>query len=256
MIDDRAVELMNGEMDGENSPAESREFAQLLESSDEARAYYEELLALDGRLQGAGTVKPPRDLRARILSKTTRAPARRRSRRTLLIPDNLLEAFSPRLAYGFAAGVAAGLVAFALLAGWDATPTAPADALRGSLLAWELASEAESAREVQFELPEGLVEGRVSYAGPHARLDLTVTTDGPAELVLRYGEQVRFDGLVAPDDADSHLNVVESETRLMHSGSGDYVVYLSNPRGELFPIEILVCGEGGVCYAESVDPGP
>jgi hypothetical protein len=117
MMEKRVIELMNKEIDGTNTPEESRALRACLESSEEARRHYEELRGVAGLFAAAGNVAPPAELHGTII-------------RSIAEREELLSAraergwtlrgfFSPRrkIAYSFAAGLALGLVALVLVLG-------------------------------------------------------------------------------------------------------------------------------------------
>jgi len=253
MMNDRIVALMNGEIDGENSASESLELRAILESNDEARAYYDDLRELGARFSEAGEIEPPPGLRHEVLTATTRAARSRervRAARLRLLPGRLLDSLTPRLAYAFAAGVAAGLVVFALVVGFEGG-VKNTGALRGTLAAWELPERSATASTVEFEFPDGLGDGQVHYSGALAKAELSVRAGREAEISFRYGETVSLEAVSAPSVDGYSVRVGYGETILTQSGAGDYTLYFENSLGTPFPITVAVCSDE-LCFEESI----
>ncbi len=70
MIDERAIELMHGEIDGTLSSREIAELHRYLDTHPEARTYYQELCEVDRALRVGGGTAPPEDLKESIVTRT------------------------------------------------------------------------------------------------------------------------------------------------------------------------------------------
>ncbi len=114
MIDERYTELINKELDGLNTEAESKELEQFLSENDEALQYYDELLRAASALKRVEQVEPPSYLRAHILNSIRIAPASGISRFAWI--ERVLNVFRqrpfPRYAIIFASGLCVGAVVF------------------------------------------------------------------------------------------------------------------------------------------------
>jgi hypothetical protein len=64
----RVLELIHGEIDGANTPAQSAELAGILDRDPEARRSLEELKALAGHLDRMADVPPPAELRRTVMA--------------------------------------------------------------------------------------------------------------------------------------------------------------------------------------------
>jgi hypothetical protein len=154
-MEEKYVELMNREIDGLNSRAESAELEKYLHRNPEAGRYYRELLFVAGALNRVPEVEPPAGLKASILNsifgKEAEAPAGAREAGAAVVagartsagrirrPASVFDLFrirwEPRLAYVLAACVAVALFLFVLF--WRVVPgRAPRDleALYGSIV--------------------------------------------------------------------------------------------------------------------------
>lgn len=101
MLEERTLNLINADVDGELTSAEKQELDSILESSAEARAMRAELLKLSNILESVPEQTPPPDLSGRILGQL--APARTVARFSL---PGLFASFQPvTTGLAFAAGL-------------------------------------------------------------------------------------------------------------------------------------------------------
>jgi hypothetical protein len=117
MVDDHARELMNKELDGVNSPAESASLSRLLTQDPEAKGSFDDMRELQTLLGRVGTVEPPRPLHARIMNAL---PAPREQHRAAFSWNRVMDAFrlpaaKPAFVLTLLAGVIVGLTGTLLL---------------------------------------------------------------------------------------------------------------------------------------------
>jgi anti-sigma factor RsiW len=163
MIQERYLDLMNGEIDGKNSPSESAELREHLESNAEARTYYAELRNVVEAFGEAGEVRVPEDLEQRIIFAINERRARDEAQRERA---SLLNIFSPRrkLGIAFAAGVVVGLII--LLTIYRALPdssTLRVKDLYGTLTERERTRTVATSDPVRFDHPEVTGTAIASY---------------------------------------------------------------------------------------------
>ncbi|MFH1501805.1 MAG: hypothetical protein ABIG03_02030 [Candidatus Eisenbacteria bacterium] len=264
MIDARLMELMNREVDGENSPEESAELERVLETNADARAYYDDLVELGRRFGEAGEVTPPATLRSEILSLTSRRPAAERRpavgrpaarRRRSLIPDDLRNLFTPRVAYAFAAGVAAGAVLLALVTGAGIGTTAvDPNALRGTLAPWEPPSDIDAGECLEFDVPGGWGSGCISYSSGNIWAELHLDTDGETEVVFVHDGDVRFDRFQVVEAGEHSVSVSSGRASLTHTGLGDYVIFFEDEDSSLSPLGVEVYAAGELQFEKRIQP--
>lgn len=110
MTDSRYLNLMQGEIDGENSPAESAALREYLSAHPEARVLHTDLLQLAGALDRIPAIDPPAGFKDGVLHsiRARRAEAGRKP-----LASGIFQLRSNALKYVYA--VAAGLVLGALL---------------------------------------------------------------------------------------------------------------------------------------------
>ena len=119
-MNEHVVELVNGELDGTNSPGESTELAQILERDDSAKAFFDETRALFGALGSVQDVEPPAELKGRIMESISRQSAAVPAQSQGFL-GSLKDLFEPVLArpgwavsYAFAAGLLIGVAALSV----------------------------------------------------------------------------------------------------------------------------------------------
>ncbi len=77
MIDPNTTEIMNLELDGTATEAQRKRLRHILETDAEARAHFEVLRALAGRLDAHPQLEPPSEMHPRIMAAIDAAPAPR-----------------------------------------------------------------------------------------------------------------------------------------------------------------------------------
>jgi hypothetical protein len=265
MIDERLKELMNAEVDGENSPEASAELRRILETSAEARAYYDDLVELGRKFGEAREVEPPATLRSEILAATSRRPAAahhratarrmRTANRRATLAGGLRDLLSPRLACAFAAGAVAGAVILAVVtgAGTDTDALDP-NALRGTLAAWEPPSEIDAGECLRFDVPSGSGSGCVSYASTDIWAELHLDTVDETEVVFLHDGDVRFDRFRVVEAGDHSVSVTDGRATLTHSGLGDYVILFEDRDEWLSPLSVEVYSAGELQFEKQIQP--
>lgn len=190
MIDERYIDLVQADIDGE-LPAERRaELSRFLLASPEARALRAELAAIAGTLGGVAAAEPPADLRERILSGLPP-----QSRRASIAGGSRFS--SPlRWAAGLAAATLLGAIVFQI-ASEDRSAMDPAK-LSGTM-ANPGAPAPSQIDEVAVSLEQ--VRGTVTLLGsPQARIvEFDLAVDGPVEITVEHeGERTRVTDLRRP----------------------------------------------------------
>jgi len=255
MIDNKYIELMNGELDGVNSAEESLELKNYLERHPEARRYYEELVELVQMLGRAEDVEPPPELREIIL--TSISQKREEFERKSLF-SSALEAFRHNFrreyAYAFAAGIIVGICLFAILShiGPGGRPS-DLDDFYGTLGIKSRAEQLIGTEPIEFEFPEVSGSAHVKYSKDIILTELSLSSDSEISVVFQYDENVRFEGLRTLAGVDHKINVTEKMLELTHNGISDYVIILKGANQADNLVSIKIKTGRGLLLEKSID---
>lgn len=228
-MDQRTIELIHGDVDGELDPAEQEELRLVLASSEEARREHARLRSLNDLLAALPTCDPPAGMRDAILAATPRrapsvaapVPARRHSR------------------VGFAAALAATAAGVVFLLQRDHT----LPELDPASLAGTFARPAADTDTPAWRLEDAAVSGGISLRhGEHGLyIEVDLEAHGPITLVARMdGLPLEFAGLVPLDDAPDSATRAGPGIRMLHSGKHRYAILLRDQAGPGETIELAV----------------
>jgi anti-sigma factor RsiW len=196
MIDEKHIELINAEIDGELSSEQRADLSGYLLRHPEARALRDDLQRLCGALNRTVQVPPPADLRDRILGALP-APAPRRH----------WSAGSSRPVLRYAAVLAGGLLvsAIAFQFGMDGRPGPDAAQVAGTMADPATDHTGAPVGTVRIDTPQ--VTGRVNLyrAASGLILGFDLAAREPIEVVATCGgREIRFSGLGRPDPISDH----------------------------------------------------
>jgi hypothetical protein len=260
MIKKHYIDLMNQEFDGTNSPEQSRELENFLNSDQEARTYYRELAQALGVFAEVEMIAPPPELGERILAQVDhpavadQAVAPAEERRGLLAACR--ELFSLRLqpayAFTFVVGAVFGLMLFAG-SSWlsDRHGTDLYDDVRGTANhgSWDL----EEVSEGELTLPGIAGFYRTLHEGQDLRLRLNLRSEAPAVIKFSHGPGTTLQHFNSTNPAPSNLKVSELLVELNHRGRGSYDLVFHGDTKDLKPIKMLVFSEGRLVKTETLE---
>lgn len=222
MIDEQAQALINGELDGRNSGLESAQAREIMSSDPEARQLYDDLLQLSSLLSRVDRVEPPSDLRPRILRELRRlrnTPARSASWWTAIRERMMARPLRP--AYAFSGGLALGVVAALIIAGF----LAKENSLDLSRLYGTLSSRIPapaSSPESSLNIATSGISGTVSVipSGPLMLVSVDVRSTRNVDLVLEYnGASLGFVGIKKMKDNSDSLRIGKNLLSLPINGA-------------------------------------
>jgi hypothetical protein len=250
MIEDRVIELMNGEIDGINSQRDSEWLREYLAGDEEARAYFEELRDSIAVLERAGPVEPPPELRGRLLAALADAPAPvAGGHRTRLRFLRDAFAFRRQPSHALAFGAGAVLAAIVLLA--LGLPLGPERSQLSSYYGVALDRQGEA--PVAVLTTEG-VRCEID-ARRHERnvlLWVRLASDRSILAVLEAEGPARCEGILAPEAPDTdQIRMSGSRVELAHSGVGRYQVSYHEMEGVPLSYRIELYAEGAVIAEQS-----
>jgi len=216
MKDERIIDLVNGELDGTNSPSEHTELTTLLDREPSVKALFDEMQKVDHLLAAVPMVDPPPTLKSNVMHAIGRqsAPARAATQGLL---DRILAPFVQRpawaVAYAFGIGVIVGLGVLTVVqsAGPD---TGMVQGTIGAVRAPALAKTSLSAGTATADIV-------ISALGDELRVDVEITASDVATLQLspEGGEPIVIEsapgtpayGLLMPRTASMSIELVSNE---------------------------------------------
>lgn len=225
MLEQRVIELINADIDGEIGQAEKAELETILESSAEARLMRVELLKLSNLLDNEPEVDPPAELSDQILTRLT--PNRGKAAFSL---SGLISSFQPVTAgVAFAAGLMLA-VGF-----YELSPVNPESADTAGMVGTMVMSQPKSPAFLENDLvyrAEGFV-GQISLRdkdGLHV-LNFDLESEDRTEIeVSLHDTGYIFGGFAQPDDgADETIDTVAisgGTLRVVNQGSQHFAVFL------------------------------
>lgn len=249
MRDKRIDELMHDELDGVATPEESSKLQEHLARDAEAKAKFEHLRQLSAMLDRVEMVDPPPDLKAGILRSIRTRAASDPARVGWL--DGLAAAFRGRLlfrvGYSFAAGIAVGVIGFAVFSGNFASRSHPgADRFSGTMAPLFRSEAHRKVDSLKFDFTGGSVamETRLTDAG----VVLLVDAGSSSEIGIRIEfEPAEYSliGLTEGSGIQCRAMMGGGRIVLSHSGVGHYIVGLERRARSSSPIRVAIFGPDG-----------
>lgn len=245
MLSDTHKDLIHRAIDGELSETEKVDFHHLVESSPEARAFYQQLDSLSALPSMLPSQDAPTGLKPGILDaieKSAVVAGRTSSPRSIGAMIGSL--FTPRLVYGMAAGLILGVAVGALTLRGPVGHLDPLD-LSGTIVGGKTSKTLERVDSDSFS--ENQAAGRISVdAGAgleYIQLELESTQEvaaiieyDPSAYVLRAFEQAvpQTGGIVNGD----------GQVRTSHVGRNRYLFVLERTGESLRPVLCRIEGTG------------
>lgn len=243
MIPDKYVELINQEIDGTNTPAQSAELREYLKKHPEGLRYFNELNELTRSFDKMGQIDPPPQLRSLILSRIAASGADTRPAAEAVSDKN---AWAGRLTRGasaggrrrtlkwnlgiaFAAGLVVGICLIgALMNALPGTPSYDLDKLYGTITSGS--GDADFIEEFPLDGGEYSLTGSAAVHEDGERLmtGINLQSDHPVQVVFTYGDNVQFDAVKALNDENYTIDIQDGSTSLHLSGTVHAAVFLTH----------------------------
>ena len=261
MIHDKYIELMNQEIDEVNSKEESLELEEYLETHPEGRSCFEELREVARIFKQVEEIDSPAGLKSVIISsvstrdiKQTRIEGDKSGFTSML--STFRSGFKRNYVYVFTAGVLIGLCFFALLS--RVVPqTSPSDMekLYGTISLEKSSPIFTFEIPVEFDLATVSGSARFRYSKDEILTELNLLSEDEIEVVFECDEHVIFNGYWVFKSGDHHLTVAGKETKLGHTGDGNYLVFFKteNPTHTLIHMKILAGRD--IVFEKTILPG-
>jgi hypothetical protein len=217
-MDERTIELIHGEIDGANSPADHGELQRRLEASPEARQALEEMRALAALLAAAPAYEPPPGLRDAIRARIPQPVPRPAPTRVARVPRAWLGA-------AVAMAATAAFVAVVVIRAPEHLELDP------STLAGTIGQPAGGAASASLRLDEPGIAGTITLQRHERGLAIDVDLDSgrPVAMVATTtGTPLELKGFLPHDGSPAELGQQHGEIRLLHSGKQHYSLVLSS----------------------------
>lgn len=249
-IDQKYQDLINADIDGEITAAESGELRVFLEESAEGRELHRELAAMFSTLENVEPEDPPPHLRHVIMSSVKPASV------TPETPGFLQSLFAiPSLKYAatFAAGV---FLALSLVNSGQVSNQA-FDDVTG--LVGTIAEPINADLESSVAIDETEVAGTVSLrsSGSMLILDFDLTAMEPVEIEADYTDNtIWFNGFAQLESSGTTVSAETGRIRLGMEGKRRYAVYLHNEGSRETTVSLRFMADGEVVREASLDYAP
>jgi anti-sigma factor RsiW len=230
MLEERTIDLINADIDGEIGPRERDELETILAASEDARAYRAEMLKLANLLEATPEVAPPPDLAARVADGLSPQPRRR-----VLSSRGFFR--TPRLVpvgIAFAAGLLLTVGLF------DVIPDrgSPADSVSmvGTMVTGKPVEQLPVEDSLIIEQRE--ISGTISLQrmGDYLAVNFDLDSGQPTEIeVALAAAGLTFGGIAyaqpASDSADRSFELAAGDLRVINNGRQAFTVFLPGAGG-------------------------
>jgi hypothetical protein len=255
-MDEKWVELANREIDGRNSPSESRALQEEVTRNAELAEYLAGLRQVAEAFQTSDEVDPPSDLKQRILeqargagmAKPGRGPLRRNAGKT-----GTLRRRRTALFIGGAAAVACALLLLSVIFP-DKTHIDEQD-LYGTLLREEGFSPEAAGRTVLTVEDESLTgEVKAAASGAAAVIDLLLQSKEKVEVRLTGSPNITLRGGLVREEEWESPEVYEDHAEVeLPEGSSRLLFVVRSRSGALGPIGLRIASQDRVHVNEKID---
>jgi len=253
MTDPRINELMNQEIDGTNTPAETRELHAHLESHPESLRIYSELQEVVGIFEKVEMLDPPPGLRESILATAGQGMVEGRPNWRTDLRDMFAQVLRPALAVSFALGLIGGLLIFDGYRTWQERAGAPATAHLQGMAGHDqdtLSLAPSFERALRGEPVRG--ELRVSSGRTAALFEIEITTETAATVQLIHGAGWSGAGFHSLTGQAGGLRVTEDAVTFDTSGAGLWEIRLLRTENLNDPITLIIQHKGEIVAKETV----
>jgi len=253
MIDERYIELMNQEIDGENTPAESDELHRFLDSSAEGKHYFDELRGVRDLLEQAGTIDSPAGMKWAILSKLE--PRSERRIKTAFI-DAIRERFRPKYAYAFAVGLIAGICLYAVFNGYSRDGSRlERDGLYGTIALDSAGRKAAETLPVEIDMEGVTGTALFSYFEKAIVAEFNMRSDRNVELQFELAEGCSFESFKTLVSADNDLRTGHGTLRITSKGVGDFLIVFRKTAESPGRMRLKLLSGEELLLEKTIDPG-
>ncbi|MGI9263650.1 MAG: anti-sigma factor [Gammaproteobacteria bacterium] len=254
MIDERHLELIHAEIDGEISPSDKELLRQHMKSNPESRAVYEDLASISDLLTQAEIVEPPPQLRQEILRSIPiqRQASRRENRSYGLFGLDWLSPANFRLAGAFATGALVVMAAVSLES-WTDTSSLQMSDLVGTMTRHEPLTGMAATDRISVDLDQ--LAGSVSLQRSNSFLvvDFDLQSTRAVEVVASFeGSDAQFSGIAKLQNGPTTVTVGDRRISLINEGKQQYAVLLDNAGDSAANIDLEFFVDGRLIHEDGL----
>lgn len=251
------VDLIQGEIDGENSPDESAWIREHLEKDASARVLYEDLLKLSSLLSRVESIDPPEDLKRSILSEIDASRKAFGAAAGQLYLNKRWSLKLPILKYGyiFASGLILGALVFSVYVRQvRERPFSGFPELFGTMIHKDLSEDLPVVDQVQLksEGMSGTVLLRAS--GTNAVLDFDLISTSDSEVLVEFDpEHIRFLGLFQPANQVHQFYASQDKIRWSMRGRHHARILFTRESRMQTRLRLQILAHGSTLYTGSLE---
>jgi len=247
LIEEKYIELINCEIDGENTPEQSAALRKLLEKDPEAARLMQELSSLATLLKQAGKVIPPEELGADILANAKQARKPHRS-----IIDVLRSLYKPRYAYAFTTGVIIGISLYFVFLRFSGGSWVNVDTLYGTSAIDRAQEKALSTQFIAIKTPAAKGSIKISFLEKDIVAEIRLDAEEPVEMVFRNPNGIDLELFKPRLDAGYVLKTTSSQATISKNGPSDYVIVFKRAGTAKDSIEFRMYSSRGLLFEKTV----
>ena len=254
MIPEKYIELMNKEIDGINSAAESGDLNVHLAAHPEASEFFDKLKGVAVALDQVHEVEPPSDLKRLIMSSLPRREVPRGARPVFLGSIRSMFSAQPGLGYAlcFLAGIGIGILALIALRNTEGK-SSESDDLYGTLMQNESTANLTPGNSLQINVGDISGTATLKSSPRYAVAELRISSSRSVDVILEYkGDEVKMSGVGAKGGLKDNVIVNSNSVQVTHKGTETYVFAFNGTAQSGRSINLKLMAEGNVLYEHSL----
>jgi hypothetical protein len=261
MIEPKYIELMNLELDGTATDAQSQELRRHLAANPAAARHFEELGRVVRGLDAQPQVEPPSHLHPRIMAAVdaaVRVPAPARGPAEWI--QRVLAPPRRRVFGTFALGVATGVfllaaVHFGRSGNWDPSRGIDPESLSGTMAGSVASPTARPDAAITLDAASDGLGGSIELYTEHGVtvIDARLDSPHPVEWTLGFGGDLAVSRIDAPAGA-AVFGASAGEVHARQAGAGDYKIVLSGRAEPVESVVLKVVRDGEVVVERTASP--
>jgi len=252
MIDERYLELIHAEIDGEISPSDSVLLQQHLESNPDSKAFFEDMKKISDFFDTADTREPPPQLRADILRLIPGKKGPKAESSFGLFGLGWLSPVNLKYTTAFATGALVVLAAVSLNS-WTGRPSLEMSDLVGTMTRHEPLAGTTTADRIAIDLDQ--LTGSVSLQGADSFLviEFDLNSTQLVEVVTSFDQsKIGFSGVAQLEDGPTSVSADEQSVSIMNDGEQQFAIFLNNARDSQAEINLKFFVDGKLIHQDGL----